>query len=200
MTVGFIFYLLETMGICVFALSGLVLAKRKDFDPVGLYIIACVTAFGGGTLRDVILDVQPVYWISRSEYPVVILVMTALFYLVPRFTIKSSWLIVPDALGLALFSITGAQVAMATGLPPMITAIMAVMTSTFGGLSRDILCRETPMIFQKVSLYASVSFVGAWLYMMLLHLGLVQPAATVSAVAFIFLFRLLAVRFNWRFS
>jgi uncharacterized membrane protein YeiH len=195
-----LFSVTEFLGICVFALSGMILARRKNFDPVGLYVIACVTAFGGGTLRDLILDVQPVYWVSRWEYPVVILVMTAIFYFSAKLNIKESWLITPDAMGLALFSITGAQVAMAQGMPLIIVSILGVMTATFGGLIRDTLCSEIPMIFTKVNFYASTSFTGIWLYISLDYMGVNLTLNTMLSISFIFIFRMLSYRFNWRFT
>jgi uncharacterized membrane protein YeiH len=195
-----VFYILETIGICSFALSGILMAKSKNFDPVGLYIIACVTAFGGGTFRDLILDVQPVYWISHWEYPVVILGLTFLFYLTSRLKIKDSWLIISDAMGLGLFTITGAQTAYLAGYPMIVVAILATMTGTFGGLMRDVLCTEIPMILKKSSYYASLSFLGANLYVVMMYFELNDFISLTVAVVFIFIFRLLAYRFNWRFT
>ena len=82
------FYIIESIGIASFAVSGIILARQKDFDLVGMYIIACVTAFGGGTLRDLILDRTPVYWISHSEYPLFILLLATFFYIFPKTQIK----------------------------------------------------------------------------------------------------------------
>jgi len=194
-----IFYVVETLGICTFAISGLLRAREKDFDPVGMYIIACATALGGGTLRDVITDVNPVYWISHWEYPVGILGLTFLMYLGGKIPIPKSGLIIADAMGLALFTVTASQIALAKNLPFFIVAVLAVMTATFGGLLRDVMCRDIPMIFQKVSFYATVSFSGAWVYMGLAYFQVNITVSTVVSLVYIFGFRMLAVRFNWRF-
>ena len=95
-------YWIETLGILAFALSGVILARQKDFDIVGVYIIAWVTAFGGGTIRDVVLDIQPVYWIAHAEYPLMLLGLIIVISLLKKIQIKSSWLLVPDAMGMAL--------------------------------------------------------------------------------------------------
>lgn len=199
MSLAHFFYLLESLGIVSFALSGMLMAEQKNFDPVGWYIIACVTAFGGGTLRDLILDNHPVYWISHWEYPVIIFWITALFYFISKIRIPYNGLIVTDTIGLALFTITGTQTALYSGHPATICMILAVIGATFGGLIRDVLCNEVPMIFQKVSFYASVSFVGSGLYILLLTLRTHQLTATILASLFIIIFRLLAYRYNWRF-
>ena len=102
-------YWIETLGILAFALSGVILARQKDFDIVGVYIIAWVTAFGGGTIRDVVLDIQPVYWIAHAEYPLMLLGLIIVISLLKKIQIKSSWLLVPDAMGMALFAISTAQ-------------------------------------------------------------------------------------------
>lgn len=194
------FYLLETIGICSFALSGIVMAKRKDFDPVGLFIIASATAFGGGTIRDLILDNHPVYWIRHWEYPVMILIFTIILFNVKKFELQEKWLIVPDAMGLALFTISSTQTGHAAGYPFIIVAILATMSGTFGGLIRDILCNEAPIILRKENFYASIAFFGSTLFLILSYIGQPKFIASLIATLFIFIFRLLAYRFNWRFK
>ena len=193
------FYTLETIGIISFAFSGMLMAEQKDYDPVGWYIIASVTAFGGGTIRDLILDIQPLYWIYHWEYPVIILGLTSLFYFLSKLRVPHSLLIVSDALGLALFTITAAQTILVAQQPVIIVLILSVITATFGGLIRDILCHEVPMIFQKVSFYASASFFGAVLFWALTLTALPQTVSMGIGIVFIFCFRLLAYRYNWRF-
>lgn len=192
-------YVLQTVAILSFAISGMLLAEKRDFDPVGWYIIALVTAFGGGTLRDVILDIQPVYWIQHSEYPIIILVLTLILYLFSKVRVPNIVLIVTDAMGLSLFTITAAKTIVELGLAPIIVVLLSVITATFGGLIRDVLCNELPFIFQKQSLYVSTSFFGAFLFLGLLKLNIEMSAAMLSSIVFIFVLRLLAHRFNWRF-
>ncbi|RAP38978.1 trimeric intracellular cation channel family protein [Candidatus Marinamargulisbacteria bacterium SCGC AAA071-K20] len=199
-----IFYILETTAIFSFALSGMIAAKRKNFDPVGTYVIACVTAFGGGTLRDVILDVQPVYWISHPEYPAIIFLFIMFAYLFTfvfkGFHIKEKWLFIPDSVGISFFAITSAQTAISLGYPIIIVGIFSTMTACFGGVFCDILCLETPKIFNRgVSLYASAVFIGACLYFILHSFFGVSPEINmvVSSLATLSL-RFLAVKFKWR--
>lgn len=197
-----LFYGIETLGILSFALSGVILAKQKDFDIVGVYIIAWVTAFGGGTIRDVILDIQPVYWISHSEYPLMLLGLVVLISLFNRIKIKESWLIIPDALGMALFAISTAKMAIELQHPPIIVAILATMVASFGGVIRDSLCQETPMIFKKGStMYASLAFWGALLFVLLIDLAMFTPfLAYFIAVITVFVMRLLAIKYDWRWK
>lgn len=192
-------YVLETIAILSFALSGMLVAEKQDLDPVGWYIIALVTAFGGGTLRDLILDIQPLYWIQHSEYPIIILVLTAILYLFSKVRVPNFLMIVTDALGLSLFTITAAKTILEFGSQPIIVVMLSVITATFGGLIRDVLCNELPLIFRKQSLYASTSFFGTFLFLFLLKLGLIMSTAMLLSIVFIFVLRLLAYRFNWRF-
>lgn len=197
-----LFYIIETLGILSFALSGVVLGKKKDYDIVGVYIIAWVTAFGGGTIRDVILDIQPVYWISHSEYPLMILCLVVVMSLFDRIQIKESWLMIPDALGMALFAISTAKMTVDLGNSPIIVAILATVVAAFGGVIRDSLCQETPMIFKKGStLYASLAFFGSLLYVFLVYNVIFTPFLSfIVAVIIIFVMRLLAIRYDWRWK
>lgn len=193
-----LFYVFETIGIIAFALSGLVLARQKGFDSVGIYIIALFTAFGGGTLRDVILDIQPVYWISHSEYPLVLLFLVISLSLFKHPNIHSRWLFIPDTIGMALFSITAAQTAHNAGLPLIIIAILSTVVAAFGGVLRDILCQEVPMIFKKNStLYATIAFAGACLYVFLIEYIFWEPSYCMFiAATATFIMRFLAHYFN----
>ena len=122
-----VFYWIESLGIISFALSGILLAKKKDFDIVGVYIIAWVTAFGGGTLRDVILDNQPVYWIEHAEYPLILLFIVIGISLFKSIKIKASWLFIPDAMGMSIFAVTTAQAAYHSGHPMIIIGLYQLL-------------------------------------------------------------------------
>lgn len=191
-------YILEFMGIISFAISGMIAAKEQGMDPVGLYFIACVTAFGGGTARDVILDNHPVYWIQHQEFPIIILLMALLFaYVKPTTQLKEVHILIPDAIGLGIFSVLGTKLALDFGSPVFIGVILGVMTGTVGGVMRDALCNEIPHLFRKLQLYATCAFVGCWLYVLLLKLSTETIALWVSFI-FIAGLRLLAMRFDWR--
>lgn len=193
-------YILETLTILAFAFSGMLLARKKNFDPVGMTIIAFITALGGGTLRDVILGNHPIYWITHSEYPVMIIIVSCLVYFFLKRDITTKWLLILDALGLALFTISSAQFGLVENLPLVVVAMLATCSATFGGLIRDVLCDEVPIIFQKASFYATASFLGAWFYIILNILHVEKSISILCAVIFIFCFRLLSIKYNWRFK
>ena len=193
-----IIYTLEFLGIISFAISGMIAAKEQGMDPVGLYFIACVTAFGGGTARDVILDNHPVYWIQHQEFPILILVLAIIFaYVKPSAQLKEVHILIPDAIGLGIFSVLGAKLALDHGSPVFIAVLLGVMTGTVGGVMRDALCNEIPHLFRKLQLYATCAFIGCWVYILLLELTSESTALWVGFV-FIAVLRLLAMKFDWR--
>ncbi|MCH8497994.1 MAG: trimeric intracellular cation channel family protein [Marinobacter sp.] len=194
-----IIYLLEMIGIVAFAISGMIAARSKNMDPVGVFTIAFATALGGGTLRDLFMDNHPLYWIRHEEIPILILIMAVVYsYYRPLGKIRESNIVVPDAIGLGIFSILGAQLALDLGHSWFIASLLGVMTGTFGGMIRDTLCNEVPFIFRKDQVYASISFVGCWVYFVCNWLLESHAAALAIGLLFIVLTRLLAVRFDIR--
>lgn len=194
-----IIYLLEMLGIIAFAISGMIIARAKNMDPVGVFSIGFITALGGGTLRDLILDNHPVYWIKHQEQPVLILVMAILFsYWKRADRLRASQIVIPDAIGLGVFSILGAQLALDLNHSWLIASFLGVMTGTFGGALRDTLCHEVPQIFRKDQVYASVSFAGCWLYFLCLSVLGNEAVSLTIGVLFIAVVRILAVRFDIR--
>lgn len=193
-------YILQIIGTVAFALSGMIAAKSKDMDPVGVYTIAFITALGGGTLRDLILNNHPLYWIQHQEMPILILVMALAFsYIKPLSSrVSESTIVLPDAIGLGIFSILGAQLAVNLGNSLFIASLLGVITGTFGGALRDTLCHQMPFIFRKDQVYASVSFAGCWFYFLCNWLLHNDNAATILGLLFIAGFRMLAVRFDIR--
>ncbi|HET8849771.1 MAG TPA: trimeric intracellular cation channel family protein [Marinobacter sp.] len=194
-----IIYLLEMIGIVAFAISGMIVAKSKNMDPVGVFTIGFITALGGGTLRDMILDNHPVYWIKHQEQPLLILAMAVVFsYWSRAHRLQESRIVLPDAIGLGVFSILGAQLALDLGHSWFIAAMLGVMTGTFGGALRDTLCNEVPYIFRKDQIYASISFAGCWLYFVCQWLLDSETLALTIGLLFIVIVRMLAVRFDIR--
>lgn len=194
-----IVYLLEMIGVVAFALSGMIAARAKNMDPVGVYTIAFITALGGGTLRDLIMDNHPLYWIRHEEQPILILVLAVAFsYLRPFSRLRESNIIVADAIGLGIFTLLGAQLALELGHSLFIASLLGVMTGTAGGLLRDTLCNEVPFIFRKDQVYASVAFAGCWFSFLVEYLTAHAGAALASGVVAIVVLRLLAVRFDIR--
>ncbi|WP_439641347.1 trimeric intracellular cation channel family protein [Nevskia sp.] len=193
-----ILHLLDYAGVAVFAISGALAAGRKSLDVLGVVVIALVTATGGGTIRDILLDRNPVFWIGEPTY-VVVIVLAALAT-IPytrwrRPPLQS--LQIADALGLAFFSIAGAQVALGAGHPGLIAVIMATITGAFGGLLRDVLCNEIPMILRKGQLYAVAVIVGASVYVLLLDLGISRWPATLTGMLAVAAIRFAAIVWNW---
>jgi uncharacterized membrane protein YeiH len=186
-----ILYVLSLVGVSVFAASGALAAGRKGFDLLGVVVIAGVTAIGGGTIRDVLLDRHPIFWIADPIQLVVILATAGLTLVWVRFR-KPPWtaLLVADALGLALFTISGTQVAEQRGLPGIIAVVMGTITGAAGGVLRDILSGEVPLLLRHTELYATASIVGSTVYLLAKDLGLAAtPAAllgmsTVAAIRF----------------
>jgi uncharacterized membrane protein YeiH len=163
----------------------------------GVCVIACVTALGGGTLRDVLLGHQPLTWIQHPEY-LLIIVLAAMLMVVAAPAMKrlKRMFLLLDALGLAVFTVIGCSVALSLELPFSIVIISGIITGTFGGVLRDILCNQVPLLFQK-ELYASVSLATGVLYVGLQNLAVPETVAMAVALATGFTFRLLAMHYGW---
>jgi uncharacterized membrane protein YeiH len=161
-------YLLELIGVAVFAISGALAAGRKHLDLVGVLVTATVTAVGGGTLRDLLLDRHPVFWIA-DPVPLYVITASALLTVVwtRRWDPPERALLVADALGLALFTIGGVQISQAAGLGGIIAVIMGTLTGVAGGVIRDVLTTEIPMIMRRGRIYATASVLGGVVYLAL---------------------------------
>ena len=175
-----ILYSLELLGVMVFAISGALAAGRKHLDLLGVVVVAVVTAIGGGTLRDVLLNRHPVFWLHQPIYLEVILGAALLTILYTKFfspPYKS--LLVADALGLALFSISGAQIAEQASLPAITIVLMGTITGTAGGVVRDILLADIPVIFKRGRIYATTAIVGILVYLFLKFLTVDHDIAAI---------------------
>ncbi|WP_035626121.1 trimeric intracellular cation channel family protein [Herminiimonas sp. CN] len=190
---------IEVFGIIAFASSGFIEARRKKMDLIGVFTVAFITAFGGGTLRDILLDRRPLFWVQHQEYTLLIFVL-ALVVLPLSHYLQSSTaeraIIFADALGLGLFSAVGASVAQEMQMPLFICVMMGVITAIFGGVLRDVICNEIPLVFRRGQLYATCAFVGCWVYLILNLLDVHQTLALLSSILVTFVMRLLAVRFD----
>jgi uncharacterized membrane protein YeiH len=192
-------YLLDLFGVAVFAVSGAMAAGRKRFDWLGVAVIATVTAIGGGTIRDVLLDRHPVFWIADPTYLLVILAAAALTLLYARFRpAPGISLLVADALGLALFTISGARVAEGQNLPAVIVVVMGTITGSAGGLLRDVLSAEVPLLLRQADLYATAAIAGATAYLLLQASGLERTPAALLGMAAVAALRLSAICWGLR--
>ena len=188
-------YLLDMFGVAVFAVSGALTAGRKGMDLFGIMVVAVVTAVGGGTLRDVLLD-RPVFWISDPTYLLAILSAAAAILVYVRcFRPPDGSLLVADTFGLSLFTIAGAQTAELLGVSAPIIVVMGVMTGVAGGAMRDVLCAEVPLVLRK-EIYATASIAGASLFVVLTRLEVPGTFVVPVAMALIFALRLAAIRYD----
>ena len=191
------FYAFDLFGVAVFAISGALVAGRKSMDLFGVLVIAIVTALGGGTLRDAILDNHPVPWIANELYILVAVLAALSTVLWVRLTrpIHETGLLIADAFGLAIFTVIGTQVALAQQVPISAAVIMGVMTGVAGGVMRDIICNEIPLIFQR-EIYATASLAGSLVYILLHQLNTASNLDITLAVLTVLGIRLAAIRWH----
>lgn len=192
-------YLLGLVGAAVFAVSGALAAGRKKFDLLGVVVIALVTAIGGGTVRDVLLDRHPIAWLADPAYLVVILASALLTLVYVRFRQPPRMsLQIADALGLALFTISGTQIAEQAGLPGIAAVVLGAVTGSFGGLIRDILSAEVPLLLRQSDLYATAAIAGSSIYLLLEDFGVARTPASFAGMATVFAVRLAAILWRLR--
>ena len=191
-----IFATLNVIGLFVFAISGALTALRNDMDVFGVAMIAFVTGVGGGTIRDVLLGSFPVWWIAAPSAVFICIAGAAVATAAqPLIHSRLKTLIWADAMGLAVFSVLGAQAALAANAPAVIAIFMGAVTATFGGVVRDVLLNEPPLIL-KQDIYATAALIGAGVYVGLIAAGLGEsPAAIVAALATVAI-RAAAIVFN----
>lgn len=189
--------MLYLIAITAEAMTGALSAGRRGMDWFGVVLIACVTALGGGSVRDVLLGHYPLTWVKHPEY----LVLTSIaalvtIFIAPLMRHLRSLFLVLDAVGLVAFTLIGCMTALELGFDMLVASISGMITGVFGGILRDILCNDIPLVFRR-ELYASVSFAAAWFYLLCLHLELPGDQAILLTLFGGFLLRLLAIRFHW---
>jgi len=188
---------LYLIAIVAEAMSGALMGMRRGMDRFGLALVGAVTALGGGTVRDVLTGHYPGGWIAHPQYLVITLVAATVASRIARHVARMKTLFVTvDALGLAAFTIIGCDVGASTGAAPIIVVLAGAITGVCGGMLRDLLCNEMPLILRR-ELYASVAFFTGALYVALQHVGIDARVATIVALAAGFAMRMLAVRFGW---
>jgi uncharacterized membrane protein YeiH len=191
------FHWLEWMAVIASACFGVMLARSKRMDAVGVIAVAFIVAFGGGSLRDLLLDRHPLFWIRSSELAWAVFLVGLIGGLIPRIPGRLlSWLNLPDAMGLGLFSVLGVNYALQAGVSPFIASILGVITGSFGGVIGDVVCNDIPRLFRTGPLYATCSFAGCWVYLGLRAAGLDEQTPAVVGIASVVAFRLAALRWN----
>jgi len=193
-----IFEWIDYAGTFVFAISGALAGKNKKLDAFGVSIIALVTAIGGGTLRDVLLGATPVGWMKHLEYLYIIFFgILVSFFFEGYFSRLRKTLFLFDTLGIAVFTIFGFEKTYGFGLHPIICMMMAMVSAVFGGVIRDILCNEVPLIFRK-EIYATACLGGAFVYWLLKYLlACTDMTSALVSIIFIVTVRILAIRHKW---
>ena len=193
-----VLYVLEAAAVLVSAIAGMMVASGKGMDIVGAYSLACVNAFGGGTVRDLLLDNRPFYWMQHWGYLAVILVICIPFVYNQRMFRLASEVhrraVKVDAIGLALFTMTGVGIALAHGSPLLVAALMGVVTGTMGGAMRDVVVNEMPDLFRPGALYATASFTGALAFIAALENDLRYSVAAGIGIVTVVALRLLSLR------
>src|SRR5690348_7194910 len=179
--------IVEAAAVIVSAIAGMIIASNKRMDLVGTFALACVNAFGGGTLRDLLLDNRPFYWMANWWFFVAILAIVVPFvYSVRVFRLATEVhrrSVKMDALGLGLFTISGAGIALAHDTPLVVAALMAVVAGTTGGVVRDIVVNEVPDLFRPGGLYATASLAGALVFIGCLRWGVEYGTAAAAGAA-----------------
>lgn len=189
-------YWIGLAAVAVNALTGVLDAGRQKMDLIGVVMVGCATALGGGTVRDVLLDRQ-VFWIADQTYLIVALATTVLtFFAVRGLRLPPRLFLIPDAVGLALFTIVGTQVALEWQAPWLVATLLGVITGVVGGVLRDVLCNEVPLVFVRGELYASAAWAGALALVGLQALGISPVVAAWAGMAVVLAARLAAMAFR----
>ncbi|MBF2719503.1 trimeric intracellular cation channel family protein [Psychrobacter sp. NG254] len=190
-------YLLDMVGVIACAIAGTLLAQHKGFDISGCILVAMVNAIGGGTLRDMALDRHPLFWMTDLNYVIVItvtsLILQIFFHLYHKI---DNALKLFDAIGLAAFSVIGFKIALTQDMAPLIAVMMGVWTAILGGLLRDIICNEIPLVLQR-EIYITASVAGSVTYLVLQYFGVSAGVNEFIMLFVIFFVRMLALRFDW---
>jgi uncharacterized membrane protein YeiH len=193
--------IIEVVAILVGAISGFIEARRKRMDLVGVFTVAFITAFGGGTLRDILLDKRPLFWVQHQEYAILIFVLALIatpLMRTLRQIVSERVIVVADAVGLGLFAIAGVSQAQQANMPIFIASMMGVITGIFGGVLRDIVCNEVPMVFRDGKPYAICAFIGCWMYIVMQKTSVSDDFALWSSATAITVMRLLTWKFDMR--
>jgi uncharacterized membrane protein YeiH len=188
---------LDWLGVIVFAISGALVASRKQMDVVGFALLGTVTGIGGGTLRDLLLAQGPVFWVREPTYLILCVVVScAVFFTAHIPQSRYRVLLWFDALGLALFAVAGAERALIAGSGPVVAVAMGVITATFGGIIRDVLGNESPVVLSR-EIYVTAALIGASMFIVLSGFGLARESALGAGLLAGLVVRGMALRRGW---
>ncbi|MHC5310795.1 trimeric intracellular cation channel family protein [Myroides sp. LJL116] len=191
------FHIFDLLGTLAFAISGALAGRERKLDLFGMSILAFATAIGGGTIRDMMIGITPVMWLRDMSYFSVVLLgvaMAIVFY--QRFNVLRYSLFLFDTIGIAVFTLIGIERGLEVGLHPVICVSLGTITACFGGVIRDTLANQIPIIFKK-EIYATACIMGGAMYFGLLHFNIGRDLLYIGTACFIILIRVLAVRYKW---
>ena len=185
--------LLDLLGTLVFAISGSLVARNREFDIFGALVVAFATALGGGTIRDLLIGITPVSWMIDPKYLIAVVVGVAMVVFFTNFLMKlRKTLFLFDTIGIGIFTLIGIQKALIHGLSPAIALMMGIVSAVFGGVVRDLLCNEVPLIFRK-EIYATACLAGGAVYLAGIWVGINNNTAMIAAMCLIIGIRLISV-------
>jgi len=188
---------IDLAGTLVFAISGITAGIKKEFDIIGTLVLGIVTAVGGGTLRDLLIGSLPVGWLTTDVYIYVIFAAIPISYFFSKSLLRlRRSLFLMDTIGIALFTVLGAQKTLDAGLSPAVAVMLGSVSAVFGGVIRDVLANVEPLIFRR-EIYATACVAGGIVYVSLLHFALDPAIAMLSAMAVIVIVRYISMRYNW---
>ena len=191
----------EAVATVAFALSGVIEGARKRLDAVGICVVAGLAAFGGGTVRDLILDRRPLFWVEHAGWlwALLVLCVAAMVFMRARHLEPTEramqW---PDAIGLGLFTASGTQIALDSGMSSIVAVLLGMITAVFGGVLRDLVCNEIPRAFHDHRPYAVCSFAGAWVLVAAQSMALPVWVCLLASALASTAFRTIAVKRDWR--
>lgn len=191
----------EVIGVLAFALSGALEAARKKFDVVGVVFVAFITAFGGGTLRDVLLDRRPFFWMQEEFWIWIIIGFAGLLPIVLKsshISVTQKAMQIPDAVGLGIFSAAGTSIALSANYSALTAVMMGVISAVVGGLIRDVLVNEIPTVLNDHRPYATLAFAGSWLVVLFTQFRVDANLSVFVSASVIILLRGLTLKFGWR--
>ncbi len=191
------FHAFDLLGTLAFAISGALAGRERKLDLFGMSTLAFATAIGGGTIRDMMIGLTPVMWLrDMSYYTVVILGIGCAILFYKRFNILRYSLFLFDTIGIAVFTLIGIERGLGVGLHPIICISLGTITACFGGVLRDTLANQIPIIFKK-EIYATACIAGGGVYFLLAHFNLTKDLLYVLTASFIIVVRILSVRYKW---
>lgn len=194
-------FIIEVVGTVAFALSAVIEAARRRLDVIGVCAVAILASFGGGTLRDVLLDRRPFFWVENQSllWLVVLLASAAMLFMRGKhFEPTERAMQWPDALGMGLFCASGTQIALGMDMPALVAVMMGMITAVFGGVLRDVVCNEIPRVFNDHRPYALCAFLGGWVLVLSHYLALPQWTGLALGAGTATLLRIMAMRFDWK--